>query len=223
MSDNSTLEKYIAYTETLKDKLDVYFKDQKEFLKCKAGCDICCKASYYPVSELEYEYIKIGLNEDFTSEEREKINLAAINIIKDRRIFSKTNPNLLEYSYECPLLVNGACGIYQYRALLCRSHGLIYKDVDKANKNNAPHCMSLGLNYFDIYDEEAKQFSTEKAEALGIKSTPKVYDLSYSVLMKDSGGLDFGDVRMLVEWIVMDVPNYEELLKEELPPEPNIY
>jgi len=25
---------------------------------------------------------------------------------------------------------------------------------------------------------------------------------------------------MLVEWIVMDVPNYEELLKEELPPEP---
>ena len=214
MSEKSMLEKYIENTDILKDKLDAYFQDQKEFLKCKAGCDICCKASYYPVSQLEYEYIKIGLNENFTAEEREKIGQAAINIIKNRRIFSKTNPNLLEYSYECPLLVNKACGIYKYRALLCRSHGLIYKDLDKPNKNNAPHCMSLGLNYADIYDEETKQFSTEKTKALGIKATPQIYDLSYSSLMKDAGNLDFGDVRMLVEWIVLDIPNYEELLKD---------
>lgn len=213
MSDNSTLEKYIAYTEILKEKLDVYFKDQKEFLKCKAGCDICCKVSYYPVSQLEYEYVRIGFNENFTDEERENINKAAINIIKDRRIFAKTNPNLMEYSYECPFLVNGACGVYKHRALLCRSHGLIYKDIEKQNKNNAPHCMSLGLNYSNIYDEETKQFCTKKTKALGIISTPKVYDLSYSILMKDSGIDDFGDVRMLVEWIVMDIPNYEELLK----------
>lgn len=213
MTDNSSLEKYIAYTETLKEKLDVCFKDQKEFLKCKAGCDICCKSSYYPVSKLEYEYIKIGLSESFTDEEREKINQATINILKERKIFLKTNPNLMEYAYDCPLLVNGACGIYKYRALLCRSHGLIYKDVDKPNKNNAPHCMSLGLNYSDVYDEETRQFSAEKAIALGIKATPKIYDLSYSVLMKDAGDIDFGDVRMLFEWILMDIPNYEELLK----------
>ena len=87
MTDNSSLEKYIAYTDTLKEKLDVYFKDQKEFLKCKAGCDICCKSSYYPVSKLEYEYIKIGLTQSFTAEQREKINQAAINILKERRIF----------------------------------------------------------------------------------------------------------------------------------------
>lgn len=219
MTDNSTLQKYIEYTEVLREKLDGYFKDQKEFLKCKAGCDICCTNSYYPVTQLEYEYMRIGLNENFNKEEKEKINQAAINIIKDRRIFAKTNSNLLEYFYACPLLVNGACGIYQYRALLCRSHGLIYKDVDKPNKNNTPHCMSLGLNYSNVFDKETKQFSTEKAKALGIKATPKIYDLSYSVLIKDAGNLDFGDVRMLVEWLVMDIPNYEELLKEELPSE----
>ena len=220
MPDNSTLEKYIEYIGVLKEKLDSYFKDQEEFLKCKAGCDICCTNSYYPVSQLEYEYIRIGLNENFTDEEREELNKTAIKIIKNRRIFAKTNPNLLEYSYACPLLVNGYCGVYRYRALVCRSHGLIYKDVDKPNKNNAPHCMSLGLNYSNIYDEATKQFSTEKAKSLGIKATLKVYDLSYSILIENAGGLDFGDVRMLVEWIVMDVPNYEELLKEELPPEP---
>jgi len=214
MPDSSMLEKYITYLGVLQEKLDVYFQDQEESLKCKAGCDICCKDSYYPVSQLEYEYMKIGLNNNFTEKEREKINQAAVNIIKDRRIFAKTNPNLMEYSYICPFLVNGSCGIYKYRALICRSHGLIYKDVKIPNKNNVPHCMNLGLNYSNIYDEETRQFSTEKAEALGIKATPKVYDLSYSILMKESGGLDFGDVRMLVEWIVMDIPNYEELITE---------
>ena len=74
--------------------------------------------------------------------------------------------------------------------------------------------MSLGLNYSDVYDKETRQFSTEKAISLGIKATPKIYDLSYSVLMKDAGDIDFGDVRMLFEWILMDIPNYEELLKK---------
>lgn len=219
MSNNSVLEKYIEYTEVLKEKLDAYFKDQKEFLKCKAGCDICCTTSYYPVSNLEYDYIRIGFNELFNEEEKNIINQKALNILKDRRISAKTNPNLQEYSYDCPFLVNGACGVYKYRALLCRSHGLIYKDVDKANKNNAPYCMTLGLNYSDLYDKETKQFCEEKAKTLGIKATPKVYDLSYSVLMEGAGGLDFGDVRMLVEWIVMDIPNYEELMKDEPPSE----
>lgn len=215
MSNNPNLEKYIDYTEILKEKLDVYFKDQKEFLKCKAGCDICCKSSYYPVSELEYEYVRIGINQCFTEEEREKINQATINILKDRRIFAKTNPNLLEYVYECPLLVNGACGIYKYRALLCRSHGLIYKDIENSNKHNVPHCMTLGLNYSDVYDMETKQFSEAKAKEMGIKATPQAYDLSYSIMMEQSGISDFGDVRMLFEWILMDIPNYEELIKEE--------
>ena len=215
MPEKTTLEKYIDYTDKLKETLDLYFKDQKEFLKCKPGCDICCTNSYYPVSELEYEYIKIGFKNNFTDEERAIINQNAVNIIKDRRIFLKTNPNILDYSYKCLFLVNGNCGIYNYRALLCRSHGLIYKDTDKPNKNNAPLCMQSGLNYADVFDPETNKFSEEKMKELGIKSTPKVYDLSYSSLMAGAGGLDFGDVRMLVEWIVMDIPNYEELVKSD--------
>ena len=73
MTNNSSLEKYIAYTEKLKTRLDVYFSEQKEFLKCKMGCDLCCRSSYYPASRLEYEYVRIGLNKIFTAEEREKI------------------------------------------------------------------------------------------------------------------------------------------------------
>lgn len=215
MSKNALLEKYIEYTEILKEKLDGYFTDQKEFLKCKAGCDLCCKNSYYPVSQLEYEYIKIGFEKNYSKEEREKINQTAVDIIKNRREFLKTNPNIMEFSYKCPFLVDGACGNYEYRALLCRSHGLIYKDPDKTNKNNAPCCMKLGLNYSDVHNSEENKFlSDEKIKELGIESTPKAYNLSYSALMEDSGISDFGDVRMLFEWILMDIPNYEELIKE---------
>ena len=214
MTNNSSLEKYIAYTEKLKTRLDVYFSEQKEFLKCKMGCDLCCRSSYYPASRLEYEYVRIGLNKIFTAEEREKINQAAVDIFKKRRIFAKENPNLLEFSYECPLLVNGACGIYQYRSLLCRSHGLIYNDTDKPNKINIPYCMTLGLNYADVFDEKINEFSQAKADALGIKAEPKSYDLSYTPLMQEAGDLDFGDVRMLFEWILMDIDGFEELVRE---------
>ncbi|MEI8378134.1 MAG: hypothetical protein WCF95_06315 [bacterium] len=214
MTDNASLEKYIAYLEKLKKRLDVYFKEQKEFLKCKAGCDLCCKASYYPVSQLEYEYIKIGLNEKFTFEEREKINQAVLAIFKKRRLFAKENSNLFDFFYECPLLVDGVCGIYEYRGLLCRSHGLIYNDTDNLNKENIPHCVTLGLNYSDVFEKETNKFSEEKAVALGIKARPKAYDLSYTPLMKAADGLEFGDIRMLFEWILLDIENFEELIKE---------
>jgi len=212
MINNSSLEKYISYTETLKKRLDVYFNDQKEFIKCKAGCDFCCKNSYYPMSQLEYEYIKIGLNENFTAEEREEINQAVINIFKKRRLFLESGSNILDFSYECPLLENGACRIYEYRALLCRSHGLIYNDIDKPSKQNLPHCMTLGLNYADVFDKETNEFSQEKAIALGIKAKPKSYELSYSALMQDTDDLEFGEIRMFFEWILMDIEGFQKVI-----------
>lgn len=213
MTKKTELEIYIDYLEVLKKKLDVYFKDQKPFLKCKAGCDICCKSCYYPVSELEYEYVRIGINKIFNQDEKQKIYEKAVKIIKARREFAKTN-NIMDFYYECPLIVGGACGIYPYRALLCRSHGLIYRDIENPKKHNAPYCMSLGLNYANVYDKETGQFSDEKAALLGINAKPQIYDLSYSVLMNEAGDINFGDVRMLVEWILFDIPNYKELLED---------
>ncbi len=213
MPEISMIQKYADYLEILNKKLDSYFEDQKEFIKCKAGCSLCCKSSYYPYSQLEYDYFRIGFNKNFNEKQREEINKKALQIFKDRKIFLKTNSNVFDFHYECPFLVNDSCGNYQHRGLLCRSHGLIYKDVDKP-KHNAPHCMTLGYNYSDIYDPETKQFSEEKAVQLGFKARPQVYELSYSSIMKDAGeDFEFGDVRMLFEWVVMDIPNYEELIK----------
>lgn len=214
MPENLMLEKYISYLDIFNKKLDSYFQDQKEFIKCKTGCSFCCKYSYYPYSQLEYDYFRIGLQKKFTAGEREGFYQKTLQIFRDRRNFLKTNSNVFDFQYECPFLVDDVCKNYEHRGVICRSHGLIYKDIDKP-KHNAPHCMTHGLNYSNIYDPETKQFSEEKAAQLGFKSRPKVYELSYSSIMKDAGeDIDFGDVRMLFEWVIMDIPNYEELIRE---------
>jgi len=209
------LKKYTDYLELLNKRLDSYFNDQKEYIKCKAGCSLCCRSSYYPYSQLEYEYFREGILNNFSEEQKKEVYEKALKIFKDRKSFLKTNSNVFDFYYDCPFLVNDGCGNYQHRGLLCRSHGLIYKDLDKP-KHNAPHCMKLGYNYSNVYDEQTKQFSEEKARELGLKARPEIYDLSYSSLMKAAGeDVDFGDCRMLFEWVVMDIPNYEELIKEE--------
>lgn len=194
------LQKYEDYLETLKNRLDEYFTNQKEFIKCANGCGLCCTLCYYPASELEYKYLKIGIDTKLSEEEKENVNKKAIQIIKDRTAFLKTNSNVFDFTYECPLLINKACPVYDYRPLLCRTHGLLYQDISNANKINAPICKEFGLNYSNINDTN-------------LKTTPEVYDLSYSSVMRDAQGVEFGDVRMLVEWIVMDIPNWQELIK----------
>lgn len=213
MFEKNTVEKYIEYTKALGKKLDEYFNDQQEFLACKIGCDLCCRSSYYPCSALEYEYVRMGINE-LNEEEKQKIYDTSINIFKDRKDFLKTNSNVMKYVYSCLFLVDGICKIYPYRPFVCKTHGLIYKDTENENKNNAPFCMKLGLNYAEIYNEETGRFSIEKASNPKFKNKPQIYNLSYSVLMQDSGIEDFGDVRMIFEWLVMDIPNYEELIKD---------
>jgi Fe-S-cluster containining protein len=212
------LEKYEKYLNQLKDKLDLCFNDQKEYLKCKAGCAICCKNSYYPVSKLEYEYMKKGMEENLTNDQIEQIKQKAIQIIKDRTVFLKEGNDLLDFQYECPFLANNSCNIYENRALLCRSHGLIHQDLENPNKINLLHCIKFGYNYSDIVDTNTNKISIDKIKRFGFENMPKVFDLSYSSMISRAEDVEFGDIRMLVEWIVMDIPNYQELIKEECTP-----
>ncbi|MDD3013880.1 MAG: YkgJ family cysteine cluster protein [Candidatus Gastranaerophilales bacterium] len=209
------LIKYENYLEKINKKLDKHFNSQKEFIKCETGCSICCKNSYYPVSELEYKYIKIGIDKNFNEEQKESLNKKTIQIIKDRKKFLEENSNILDFYYECPFLTDNLCSIYEYRGLICRLHGLIYKDIENPNKHNAPYCMTIGFNYANVWDEQNKIFSDKKVEKLGLKARPEAYDLSYSSIMKQAGDIEFGNVSMLVEWIVINIPHWQELIKED--------
>lgn len=211
------LEKYELHLNKISEKIDSYFELQKEYIKCAQGCSICCSNSYYPITELEYSYIKKGL-ENFSKEEIEALRQKALDIFKQRKEFLKTNSEIKDFEYVCPFLKDNSCCVYNFRPLICRSHGLIineYYDSLYSNKTKSymPHCVNLGLNYSQIYDTQKKAFTYEKIEALGLKTKPEAYDVSCSALMNSCEGLNFGDVRMIYEWIIMDIPDYKEILQ----------
>lgn len=58
MFDN--YEKFLSY---LNERLERFFSQQKEYICCKEGCSLCCKTGVYPISEIEFLYLKSALSE----------------------------------------------------------------------------------------------------------------------------------------------------------------
>ena len=54
------LKRYEKFLEKLDKKLEKYFEEQCEFIKCKMGCSACCEVGEYPFSRLEAEYLMSG-------------------------------------------------------------------------------------------------------------------------------------------------------------------
>lgn len=206
------LDKYIKYIKSLEKELKGYFDDQAEFLSCKAGCEICCIESYYPASELEYEYIKLGL-QTLPEEIKLIITKRAFNIFIDRMELIGKNGENAPFNYECPFLFNKSCIIYEYRPILCRSYGLMFIDHNDRNKYTLPNCINFGLNYANVWDEKMNRISQEKADQLGINKKIQVYDIDYITLKKRASEIDFKEVHMLYEFIIFNTPNYKDIIK----------
>lgn len=209
------LEHYESQLNQVSEMINSYFARQKDYIKCKRGCSLCCSNSYYPASELEWRYLKKGIENYFSNADIEELHKKVWQIHKDRQEFTKQNANSDDFSYVCPFLKNNECSIYEYRPLVCRAHGLIIKDpASQSAKGSLPYCVNENLNYSNIWDEDKKALSKEKVEALGLKVTPKVYDVSCSSLIKLFDGVTFGDNRMIYEWVIMDIPGYQELMND---------
>ena len=54
------LKRYEEFLKIVDKKLDKYFEEQCEFIKCKPECSACCEVGEYPFSRLELEYLLSG-------------------------------------------------------------------------------------------------------------------------------------------------------------------
>lgn len=90
------LEKYETHLNKITDEITSYFDEQKDYLKCKQGCSLCCSNSYYPVSELEYTYLKKGL-ESFSKEDIESLQKTHWRFINKEKSFLKQTPMLKHF------------------------------------------------------------------------------------------------------------------------------
>lgn len=205
---NDQLASYKAYLNLIEERmLNKYFEQQKPYICCKAGCSHCCEKGQYPVTKIELAYLLLGFSQ-LSNETKSKI-LAKIQKLKQDKVkFESENPNSEEgFMYECPFLENHKCSVYDYRAIICRTHGLMFFILDektKEEKNKIPFCVHLGLNYSNIYDEKTKVLSLEKMKALGIEQEPLAYNLSLKTLLNNeiAKNLDFefGEVKTMLDW-----------------------
>ncbi|MBR2525541.1 YkgJ family cysteine cluster protein [bacterium] len=199
------LEGYCLYLKLVQERIiDKSFKEQAPYICCKEGCSHCCERGQYPVSEIEVRYIMLKFAE---LDEAKKTQILdniqkIINEKKNKNISSK------DYFYQCPFLLDKKCSVYENRAIICRTHGLMFF-VDEANgseKYKIPFCVNLGLNYSNVYDKDSKTVTEEAAKIIGAEIPPQAYNLSLKTLTKkeitEHLGFEFGEIKPLVEWFM---------------------
>ncbi|MDY6310732.1 MAG: hypothetical protein SPL76_01280 [Cyanobacteriota bacterium] len=196
------MEKYSQFIRVIMERIDAHFVDQKDYIHCKEGCSKCCENGEYPCSELEFEFLKLGFMT--LPLETRKIITDKIEQLKKEKAQFKGK----KFIYTCPFLINHRCNVYRYRMIICRTFGLSYYDMDeKTNKYTVkiPFCSKMGLNYSEVYDPKINDFSKELYEKTGYEKPPVVYNLGVEFLMNKFGkeimGLDFGELKTLLEWL----------------------
>lgn len=192
------IQKYELYLQFLDKKLKCFFEEQAPYIHCKEGCSFCCEKGEYPFSEIEFAYLMIGVR----TLDAETVKLIENNILqikKQKEKYKSDKP----FMYQCPFLINKKCSLYNFRGIICRSHGLAF--FSKEGKLLVPACVDLGLNYSSVYDFETQTISDEKYKQSGIKQEPLAHNVGIHYLTNNdylqSIGLDFGEIKPMLDWI----------------------
>ncbi len=172
------LENYKIYLTLLEERvIKKHFDEQKPYICCRKGCAHCCKNGEFPLSEIEMEYLMSGyekLPQDKKAEIKKKIE----------RLISQAKTNKqLRFRHACPFLIDDICSVYEFRPIICRTHGLMFfVEENGIQKNKIPDCAKIGLNYSAVYDGKRNIISDEMWKKSGIKTFPCAYNLSLKTL-----------------------------------------
>ena len=193
---------YEKYLSIIGYYIDKYFQDQAPYICCKEGCSHCCETGEYPYTHLEFEYLMFGYKN--LNDKQKEIIQEKVKKIKEEQQAAKKEDK--KFMYECPFLINKSCSVYDYRGIICRSHGLMTFFCDENGKENyqIPYCVHFGLNYSEVFDAEKDTISKEKWHKSGIEVEPNSYNLGLKYLLDNeiSYGLNlnFGKQKSLIDW-----------------------
>lgn len=196
----SMIDKYEKYLEIINRLLEKFFKQQEPYIFCKEGCSICCETGTYPTSELEFEYMMQGY-EKLTQDLKDEVKNNIEKLKSEKAVSTES-----EFMHACPFLINKKCSIYEHRALICRSYGLMsFCERNGEQKYKIPHCARLGLNYHQVLDKETNTISTAMWEKTGIEEEPVSFNLDIHFLHDNQETqkllLEFGELKCLADWL----------------------
>ena len=191
------IRKYELYLQFLEKKLKSFFEEQSPYIYCKEGCSYCCEKGEYPFSEIEFAYLMMGVR----TLDAEIVRVIENNIIELKKQKESANPDK-PFMHQCPFLVNKRCSLYNFRGIICRSHGLAF--FSRKRKLMVPACVDFGLNYSSVYDFDTGTISNEKYQKSGIKQEPLAHNVGVHYLTNNdflkSIGLDFGEIKPMLYW-----------------------
>lgn len=182
------LNRYEEFLKILDARILEYFNLHRRYICCKKSCSECCEIGEYPFSRLEAEYIMHG----FISLPAEKQKQIKQNI--QSLITLRKHNNNERFLYKCPFLIDKECSLYEYRGLVCRTHGLAYVSE---NIVHLPECVNSGLNYSDVYDPVKGEIGIDNP----IKEDLRIDTLLKSNLTEEYK-LECGEIRPLINWFM---------------------
>ncbi len=196
------LQKYELYLNVITKQLNKFFEEQSPYIFCKEGCSTCCEKGEYPFSELEIKYLMLGFSQLPTKIQMEILKNTNI-IIEEKKKLSENE----KYMYQCPFLIDHRCSLYNFRGLICRSHGLAF--FNQKGKLCVPHCTNDGLNYANVYDFETQTISQEKYKATGIEVEPLAHNVGLGFLTDNNytkeNNIEFGEIKPMIDWFLNEL------------------
>lgn len=191
------IQKYELYLKFLEQKLGAFFKEQAPYIFCKEGCSHCCEKGEYPFSEIEFAYLMIGVR-TLPPDVIKEIETHIDKIKEEKENYNGEKA----FMYACPFLINKRCSLYNFRGIICRTHGLAF--FSKENKLLVPACVDLGLNYSNVYDFENRTISDKKYVESGIGQEPLAHNVGMHFITNNTFTqnikLDFGEIKPMLDW-----------------------
>jgi len=178
------LKRYKKFLEKLDERFEKYFEDQCEFIKCKVGCSYCCEVGDYPMSRLEAEYLMSGFTE---------LDVQIQKLIKSEIEHLKLEQPKM---HKCPFLIDKKCSLYEYRPVVCRTHGLAWLDLN-ADIIRLPYCANIGLNYSKVFDRETRQVYLQNPIKESLRTDSILRNPDAEAL-----NLECGEIRPMMRWFI---------------------
>ena len=198
------LQNYLLYLEYITKKIQKFFESQKAYICCKKGCSKCCRQAQFPFSKIEFEFIYMGLLELVSDIQKQVLDNIDKTIIAKQKHNEERSDE--KFRYDCPFLINNECSVYEYRGLVCRTFGLLTFIKGKEKELNIPFCAYEGLNYSSVIEEVQNKITNKGNEDRNSESEIMAYNLDYSTLINEksagSFGVEFGEVKPLIEWFI---------------------
>ena len=159
---------YKNFLAQLDQRLEKYFLEHKNYIQCKKGCSFCCEKGDYPITQMELEYLMQGY----------------IALSDNEKQIVQKNIKTIKKGGACPFLINQECSIYQYRPIICRTHGLAY--LCRKNLVKVPFCVHNDKNYSEVF------YNGE------ITINPVLENLDTTSVLKE---FNYGEIRNLYDWL----------------------